>query len=226
VARRLCARARDRARAASTRAAVTRGLARAASVLLIAALVAGAACKRKPSAPAGDAPCLSNAACASDQYCGFSPGLCGRGPTPGVCRPRPTTGPQARAPVCGCDGNVYENEAEAHRAGVDLAVMGGCKSVLADWAPCGPRFCDVRASYCEIYLSDVFEIPTTYTCRPLPAACRAVDGGPALTCACFPAGTPCLAFCGPLPTGGLTGFHLTCQGVQDPEHRRRPKAQQ
>jgi hypothetical protein len=195
-----------------------------ACALLAAALVAGAACKRKPAAPpAGAAGCLSNAACPIEQFCTFSPGLCGRGPTPGTCRPRPVTWPVDHAPVCGCDGNVYENETQAYMNGVDLSVVGGCQQVLVDWAPCGPRYCDVHTSYCEIYLSDVFEIPTTYACRPLPPACRPAADGGARTCDCFPPTTPCRSFCGPLPTGGLPGFHLTCQGVQDPGHRRRPE---
>jgi hypothetical protein len=194
---------------------VTRAL---ALVLIAATLAAAPACKRKPGAAAGPTGCLSNAACAIGELCSFSPGLCGRGPTPGTCRPRPTSWTPSHAPVCGCDGNVYENESQAHLEGVDLSDVGGCKQVLPDWAPCGPRYCDVRTSYCEIYLSDVFEIPTTYNCRPLPAACRPVDGGAPRACDCFPAGTPCLAFCGPLLTGGLPGFHLTCQGVKEPRH--------
>jgi hypothetical protein len=173
------------------------------------------ACKHKSKA-AVPAPCLSNASCPIEQFCSFSPGLCGRGPTPGTCQPRPIQWPTVHAPVCGCDGNVYENETQAHMEGVDLAVMGGCKSVLVDWAPCGPRYCDVRTTYCEIYLSDVFEIPSTYNCRPLPPACLpGADGFPARTCDCFPKDTPCLSFCGPLPTGGIPGFHLTCQGVKE-----------
>jgi hypothetical protein len=196
-----------------------------AGAALALALVAGVACKRKPSvAPAAfAAACLSNAACAVDEYCAFSPGLCGRGPTPGACHKRPATIDREAAPVCACDGNVYQNETQAHAEGVDLAVMGGCRSVVPDWAPCGPRFCDVRATYCEIYLSDVFEIPTTYTCRALPAACRPTsDGGAPPTCACFPPATPCRSFCGPLATGGRPGFHLTCQGVKEPARRVPP----
>jgi hypothetical protein len=193
---------------------VTDGAARVLLALVV--VLAGASCRRKTS-DAGGGGCLSNAACPADQYCAFSPGLCGRGPTPGACRPRPAACGAERSLVCGCDGVVYENECAAQVAGVDLAVMGGCKATLADWAPCGPRFCDVRTSYCEIYLSDVFEIPTTYNCRLLPAACHPpADGGAAPTCDCFPAGTACRSFCGPLPTAGLTGFHLTCQGVKEP----------
>jgi hypothetical protein len=188
--------------------------------LLLAAALAVAGCKRKPEA-AAPGPCLSNPSCAVDQYCSFSPGLCGRGPTPGKCLPRPLSWPQVHAPVCGCDGKVYENETQAHMEGVDLAVLGGCQQVVVDWAPCGARYCDARTSYCEIYLSDVFEIPTTYACRPLPPPCLpGSDGFPPRSCDCFPASTPCRSFCGPLPTGGIPGFHLTCQGVKEP--RREP----
>jgi hypothetical protein len=194
---------------------VTRG---ARAALVAAVLLSGVACKHKAKAVVGDTECLSNTGCAADQFCAFTPGLCGRGPKPGVCRPRPLQWPQKHEPVCGCDGKIYENETQAHMEGVDLAVTGGCQSVIVDWAPCGAHYCDVRTTYCEIYLSDVFEIPTTYNCRPLPPACLpGADGFPERTCDCFPANTPCRTFCGPLPTGGLPGFHLTCQGKKEPQ---------
>jgi hypothetical protein len=200
------------------------GFARAALAAgLLAALAGG--CKRKAAAPVPAGPCLGSDVCGPGRYCSFSPALCGRGPTPGSCKLRPASCTGDYAPVCACDGKVYDDECAAHLAGHDLDVTGRCEAVIPDWAPCGPRYCDARTSYCEIYLSDVFEIPTTYTCRPLPEACRpgagaARDGGAgagaAPTCSCFPAETPCLSFCGPLPTGGVTGFHLTCQGVKEP----------
>jgi len=94
---------------------------------------------------------------------------------------------------------------------------GGGKAATGDHARCGPLECDVRTSYCEIFLSDVPEIPTNYFCRPLPPACLPGEG-PARTCDCFPEETRCRTFCGPLPTasGALTGFHLTCQGRRPP----------
>jgi hypothetical protein len=123
------------------------------------------------------------------------------------------------APVCGCDGKTYDSACAAAAAGTDLDVMGKCRGTIADWAKCGAHYCDARTSYCEIYLSDVFDLPTTYACRPLPQACRP-QGAAARECDCFPEDTPCHAFCGHVVTGGLAGFHLTCQGVKEPRTDR------
>ena len=196
----------------------------------LAAAAAIAACQGSPSmrpradatpdatsiaGPAGG--CRTHADCSSDAYCEFTPGLCGAGKRAGSCRPRPAACTEPYAPACGCDGHVYESPCSAHAAGVDLAVTGGCKEAIRGYAPCGRSYCDVKIAYCEVFLSDVREIPTDYFCRPLPPGCRPGDGS-ARTCDCFPADTRCRSFCGPLPTapGAEVGFHLTCQGQRPP----------
>ena len=153
----------------------------------------------------------SGATCASNEYCVFEPRLCGKGKKPGTCRPKPTQCPDTYSPICACDGKIYPNECRARAAGVDLDVTGTCRERVPDWMACGARLCNAHTSYCEIVLSDVFELPTDYTCKPLPKACIPSGDAALPTCACFPAGTRCLSFCGPIETGGLSGFHLTCR---------------
>jgi Kazal-type serine protease inhibitor domain len=184
----------------------------APSVALGIAISLAPAChgerKQPPPMPAT---CSSAGSCAPAQYCDFQPGLCGAGKIPGTCRPRPENCSAAYAPVCGCDHRVYDSECAAQAAGVDLDVNGGCKALLPNFAACGSHFCDTRQSYCEIVLSDVTELPSDYSCKPLPASCAVVNGA-APDCSCFPAGTRCLSFCGPLQTGGgVKGLHLTCR---------------
>ncbi len=169
-----------------------------------------ASCRQSSATVADDAGrACAIAGCAAEEYCAFTPGLCGKGKRPGACRPRPGACTDAYSPVCGCDGHVYGSECQAHAAGIDLDVNGRCREPAADWAPCGARFCDARVSYCEIVLSDVFELPTDFTCKPLPASCM-VDGV-ARACSCFPKGTRCESFCGVMETGGAATFHLTCR---------------
>lgn len=161
--------------------------------------------------------CRSNADCAASEYCRYQPGLCGRGKKGGSCRPRAEAASCGHkyAPVCGCDGKVYDNACAARARGVDLDVTGRCRKVIPDFIACGAHYCDAHRSYCEIYLSDVLDPPTDHACRPLPKSCLP-HGKVPRKCDCFPPGTPCLSFCGPMPNGGIAGFHLTCQGVKKP----------
>jgi hypothetical protein len=172
------------------------------------------ACRSRGEAPPDAAPanrCDAQTTCAAGAYCTYAPRLCGKGKRPGTCAPKPTACDGAPyEPVCGCDRNAYPSPCAAAAAGVDLAVNGGCAAKIPDYVPCGARFCPARTTYCEIVLSDVFELPTDYTCRPLPTACLS-DGGALPACECFPAGTKCKSFCGPIETGGAPGFHLTCR---------------
>jgi hypothetical protein len=185
------------------------------------------ACKPRPltnTAPDAGRPCLETSACAADEYCAFKPRLCGAsskaarpgyevGLRPGICSPRPASCNDSYGPVCGCDKRVYASECVAELAGVDLNVNDGCfENSPRDWISCGERFCSARTQYCEMVLSDVFELPTDYACKPLPPAC-VPDAGAARSCDCFPKGTRCLDWCGTIVSGehGLPGFHLTCR---------------
>ena len=150
--------------------------------------------------------------CPSDAYCVFTPGLCGKGKDLGTCMPKAAECSPDTTPVCGCDGHVYPNACDAQAQGIDLDVTGSCHQRIPDKIACGAHFCDARTRYCEIVLSDVFDLPTDCTCKPLPKTCSPDGKGKsAKDCSCFPAGTKCLSFCGPIETGGIDGFHLTCR---------------
>src|SRR5262245_35401392 len=179
-------------------------------VCALSGLVGCESAAREPQRATAALVSCGGQACAAGEYCAYEPGLCGKGKRPGRCTPVPTDCGAAHAPVCGCDHEVYANACEVHARGVDLDVNGGCRERIPDWIACGPRYCDARTSYCEIVFSDVVELPTDSRCKPLPASCLP-DGAAARDCSCFPAGTDCLSFCGPIRTGGLSGFHLTCR---------------
>jgi hypothetical protein len=184
----------------------------AARACLVACVLAGCLSRREPAdRDAAERACAAQGACGLAEYCAFQPSLCGKGKRPGRCRPSPPACEAPLSPVCGCDGRVYGSECAAHAAGVDLAAAGGCQERVPGWIPCGPRYCDARASYCEIVLSDVFELPTDYACRTLPPTCLPV-GDAAAECDCFPPETRCLSFCGHIASASsLSGFHLTCR---------------
>lgn len=68
---------------------------------------------------------LLNVKCLETHFCDWVNDSCGSGDEQGVCQPRPTectSEPQ----VCGCDGQRYEGECEAHKAGVDVAAVSIC----------------------------------------------------------------------------------------------------
>lgn len=69
-----------------------------------------------------DTACRSNADCAATELC--ATGICENGI--GTCVERPTTCPDSDAPVCGCDGETYQNTCFADMAGVRLARQGAC----------------------------------------------------------------------------------------------------
>ncbi len=68
---------------------------------------------------------------------------------------------------------------------------------------CGSGSCDASTSYCEVIQSDVLELPSDFTCQPLPRACSESKD-----CSCFPRGTRCSDFC----SASRGAFRLTCVG--------------
>lgn len=139
--------------------------------------------------------------CAADEFCDYPDNSCGVFDSTGVCVKRPVTCPDNYQPTCGCDGTVYSNVCDANAAGSDENDNGVCAAPSGMFG-CGAHFCALDSEYCEIALSDVGGVPSTYTCRPLPSGCSIP------TCGCL-ANAPCGASCTTTADGGLA---VTCAG--------------
>ena len=71
----------------------------------------------------GPVVCHDNFDCADDEYCRKRKGRC---EAEGVCEPRPEVCPLVIDPVCGCDGETYDNACEAAASGVSLEDDEAC----------------------------------------------------------------------------------------------------
>ncbi len=145
---------------------------------------------------------LAGFTCPSGQYCDYPSKDCGGDDDTGTCAPRPQACPNDYQPTCGCDLHVYANACEANAAGVDVDDLGGC-TPPAGMFGCGAGFCHLGAEYCEFDASDVATIPSTYTCKPLPAGCGTAPG-----CACL-SNVQCGTLCMSTANGGI---QVTCPG--------------
>ena len=77
--------------------------------------------------------CKSNKDCPDNYYCYFAENC----EAPGECQPRPKVCAEIYAPVCGCDGETYENSCIAAGTGVSVAYEGACQEAVVA-APSSP----------------------------------------------------------------------------------------
>jgi hypothetical protein len=139
--------------------------------------------------------------CASTNVCIWMDKSCGGADQTGTCQARPGGCGQVVDPVCGCNGQVYDNECLANAAGVDVAVFNSCTPPAGTFS-CGYHFCQLSTSYCENVVGGVAGNPGQHTCTPYPAGC-----GSTPSCACL-SGQMCGGMCSGSADAGLS---VTCQ---------------
>ena len=114
---------------------------------------------------------FAGVSCGANEYCNYgSDAMCGAGDAQGKCELRPEVCTDHYQPVCGCDGQTYDNKCFAAAAGVNVDHDGPCAQVCGGIAhiPCEDpdEFCKTAPGECCCDFQGV--------CTPIPDGCGGV----------------------------------------------------
>jgi hypothetical protein len=80
---------------------------------------------------------IIGAHCPTGQFCDYLASTCGKSDASGTCTTPSTICPSIYAPVCGCDGETYDNDCTRQSNRVSKASQGACTACPADIAQIG-----------------------------------------------------------------------------------------
>jgi hypothetical protein len=116
---------------------------------------------------------LAGLRCDEGMYCDYSAdALCGFADQTGVCREVPADCTQAILPVCGCNGETFDNSCMAALAGVSVSSEGACEA--AEGEACGGRLAETCGadSFCSYDAADACgAADAPGTCEERPTVC-------------------------------------------------------
>lgn len=120
---------------------------------------------------------IAGLTCDTGTFCSYTEeAMCGAGDMMGECQPKPKQCPAILLPVCGCDGEMYDNACLANGAGTSVAPMESCEATTPDGSCGGPsKLKCALDEYCEYPEDDACgDSGALGTCMSVPNFCPAI----------------------------------------------------
>lgn len=120
----------------------------------------------------------SGVKCPKGKFCKKPAGSCGSKSATGHCKEIPSGCPKKLDPVCGCDGNTYQNPCLAEAKSVNIDHKGSC---AGSGQTCGQRNPCPSSEYCHYSNNSCGAQGATGTCKTRPLTC---GGTSSKVCGC------------------------------------------